>query len=368
MIRVLHVLGALNRGGAETMVMNLYREIDRTKIQFDFIIHTTSHCDYTDEILQLGGKIYSVPKYCGYNHFQYIKSWKNFFHNHPEYKILHSHVRSTASLYLPIAKKYGLITIIHSHNTSCGKGLSAIVKKALQLPLRYQANYFFACSFEAGQWLFGNKIENNKNFIIIKNAIDSEQFSYSVEKRKIIRNEFNLSDSCLVLGHIGRFHEQKNHLFLLNVFSEILRENPDSALLLVGDGKLKAYIDGLIKEMNLQGKVIMTGTRDDISTLLSGIDVFVLPSLFEGLPVVAIEAQASGAKCFLSDTITREVMITDRCAFLPIDNPQKWATSIINADLSRSNTTDEIRNAGYDIKTTSKWLEDFYLDLGDTSL
>ena len=227
MIRILHVLGALNRGGAETMVMNLYREMDRTKVQFDFIIHTTEHCDYTDEIIALGGRIYSIPKYKGLNHFQYCNGWADFFRKHPEYKVLHSHVRSTASIYIPIAKKHGLKTIIHSHSTSNGKGLPALVKNTMQFPLRYMADYFFACSTEAGKWLFGSKIVKSKKFKLLKNAIKLNDYTYSESKRTKIRNEFNLGNEDFIVGTCGRLTPQKNPSFIIDIISDLHKQRPD---------------------------------------------------------------------------------------------------------------------------------------------
>ena len=169
--RILHVLGSLTRGGAQTMIMNLYRNIDRDKVQFDFIVHTNKKYEYDDEVTSLGGKIYSFPSYKGKNHFGYKNAWKSFLVNHPEYKIIHGHVRSTASIYLKIAKQYGLNTIAHSHNTSSGNGISAFVKNTLQFPLRYIADNLFACSEYAGTWLFGKNVQRKKNFYILNNEI-----------------------------------------------------------------------------------------------------------------------------------------------------------------------------------------------------
>ncbi len=366
MIRILHVLGALNRGGAETMVMNLYRAIDRTKIQFDFIIHTTARCDYTDEIQNLGGKIYSIPKYTGKNHFQYIKAWNRFFAKHPEYKILHSHVRSTASLYLPIAKKYGLKTIIHSHSTSNGKGISSVVKKVLQYPLRFQADYFFACSKESGQWLFGNKVTEKKQFYILKNAINTSDYTYSEIARNKIRNEFHISPSAFVVGHIGRFIYAKNHSFLLDVFKVVHDKRPDAVLLLVGDGELKGQIQQKVKSLNLQKYVIFAGVRSDVPDLLSAMDCFVFPSNFEGLPVVTIEAQASGLHIICAETIPKKAKMTDLFEYKSLsETPESWASCVLQyaTGYERKNTYNEIRSAGYDIHRTAKWLLNYYMNL-----
>ena len=211
-IRILHMIGSLDIGGSQAMVMNLYRNIEREKIQFDFIVDSPNEQYFVDEIKQLGGKIYSMPKFKGTNLFEMKTKWDRFFIEHPEYKILHSHVRSYASIYLPIAKKHGLKTIIHSHSTSNGKGFSALVKAVMQYPLRYQADYFFGCSKEAGVWLFGSKVANSDRFYILKNGIDINRFLFNKNKRKKIREQLKVSDSTLVIGHVGRFNKAKNDL------------------------------------------------------------------------------------------------------------------------------------------------------------
>lgn len=216
-IRILHVLGGLNRGGAETMVMNVYRNIDRSKIQFDFIIHTTEKCDYEDEIKNLGGEIYRVPRYNGKNHIVYKNVWHKFFRLHSEYKIIHGHLRSTAAIYLNIAKKYKLKTIAHSHNTSSGSGVAAVIKNVMQIPIRYIADYLFACSDDAGKWLFGKNVINNKKYRIIENSIDCDSYMYNDHLRNNMRKSLDLNDKY-VIGHVGRFNIQKNHEFLLEVF------------------------------------------------------------------------------------------------------------------------------------------------------
>jgi len=175
-IRVLQVFAQMNRHGSESMIMSMYRNIDRSKVQFDFIVHTTDKCDYDEEIESLGGRIYSIPRYTGTNHFLYKKAWHNFLKQHSDYKIIHGHIRSTASIYLKIAKKYGLITIAHSHNTSSGAGFSAIVKNIYQYPIRYIVDYLFACSKSAGTWLFGERACRKDNFFILNNAIDTKKF------------------------------------------------------------------------------------------------------------------------------------------------------------------------------------------------
>lgn len=365
MVRILHVLGGLDRGGAETMVMNLYRAVDRTQVQFDFIIHTEKHQAYYDEIIALGGRIYSFPAFNGINVFALRKKWAEFFKNHPEYKILHSHVRSYASLYLPIAQKAGLKTIIHSHNTSSGKGLKAIVKFCLQRGLRKNVDYYFACSDVAGKWLFGEKITKQNNYFVLKNAIDVGKYAFSEECRKKIRDEFNIKDK-FVVGHVGRFHPQKNHLFLVDVFAEIHKQCPNSILMLVGIGELMDAVKAKVAELKLNDSVIFTGSRDDVPALLSAMDVFVFPSLWEGLGIVAIEAQTSGMRTICSDVVPKDAQVTDLVEFISLSkSAEEWAESVLKCSCSykRLNMQRFLVNAGYDVLTTVKWLQNFYLSI-----
>jgi glycosyltransferase involved in cell wall biosynthesis len=363
--RILHVLGGLNRGGAETMVMNLYRFIDKSKIQFDFIVHTTDKCDYDDEIHELGGKIYHIPRYTGKNHYLYKKVWRNFFQKHPEYQIIHGHMRSTASIYLRIAKQYGLTTIAHSHSTSSGTGFSAIVKNLLQYPIRYIADYLFACSYNAGMWLFGKKACQKDNFFIVNNAIDTKKFIYDKNKREKKRKEFRIEDK-FVVGHVGRFHTSKNHQFIVDIFKEVHDRNSNTVLVLVGDGELRQSIENKVQELGLENSVIFTGVRSDIPEIFQAFDVFVLPSLYEGLGMVAIEAQATGLPCIVADTIPKEAFVTDLIHVLSLkESKNHWVNKILelaeSSNKKRINTYEQIKLRGYDIKETSEWLEKFYL-------
>lgn len=362
-IRILHVLGRLDRGGAETMVMNLYRKIDKTKVQFDFIIHTTDKCDYNDEIKSLGGKIYSVPQYKGVNHLEYKKAWNVFLKGHPEYKIIHGHVRSTASIYLNIAKKYGLITIAHSHSTSSGTGLSAITKNLLQYPIRYVADYLFACSKDAGKWLYGQRACSKENFNILNNAIDLNMFKFNNELRESKRNELKIQDK-FVIGHIGRFDIAKNHHFLIDIFKEIHYRNGKTVLLLIGDGELKESVEKKVAEYGLKDEVIFTGVRSDIPELLHVMDVFLFPSLYEGLPVTVVEAQASGLPCVISDNITNEVSVTSLVNKISLQrNKEYWAETVLQFQKSqmRESPQKEIKDSHYDISEVSKQYQDFII-------
>jgi len=364
-VRVLQVFAQMNRGGAETMIMNVYRNIDRTKVQFDFIVHTNQKCDYADEIEDLCGKIFRIPRYTGKNHFAYKSAWSTFFQNHPEYKIVHGHVRSTAAIYLKVAKKYGLITIAHSHSTSSGTGFTALVKNILQYPIRYTADYLFACSKESGEWLYGKKVYKKENFYIVKNAIDSKKYIFNQSKREEIRKKFNIEDK-FVIGHVGRFHPAKNHEFLIDIFKEVHARNDKAVLMLVGDGDLRCTIKKKVGILELADSVIFTGTRNDIPELLQAMDIFVFPSLYEGLSVAVIEAQVSGLRTIISNMITHEIDITDLIIRMNLNNTAKeWADKILACEpnLERKDMSLDIKNNGFDIESTTNWLTSFYLSI-----
>lgn len=366
-IRILHVLGRLDRGGAETMVMNLYRSMDRSKIQFDFVICTTDKCDYTDEIYSLGGRIYSFPKFSLKNSLSFVKAWNEFFKEHKEYKIVHGHLRSTASIYLSIAKRYGLVTIVHSHSTSSGNGFSALVKNILQLPIRFIADFLFSCSDIAGIWLFGEKAVKKDNYFLLNNAINTEEFIFNEDKRIEVRKRLQLENK-FVIGHIGAFRLQKNHEFIIQIFKEVYKQCDRAVLLLIGDGELRTKTQKMVNDFGLNDAVRFTGIRQDIPDLLQAMDVFLFPSIWEGLPVTLIEAQASGLKCIISDTISKQSCVTDLVEFVSLsESPEEWAKRILMIDNGyiRKNTSSEIKNAKYDIEVTKKWLELFYLNLAE---
>ena len=358
-IRILHVLGSLDRGGAETMIMNLYRNIDRSKVQFDFLIHTDRECDYNEEIRSMGGKIYSLKRFKGYNLCQYIKQFKDFFIKHPEYEIIHGHMRSTASIYLKIAKSMGRYTIAHSHNTSSGNGISALGKNLIQLPLRYIADYYFACSIEAGEWLFGKKIIKSDKFYILKNAIDMGAFVFNQNIRDLKRKELGFED-FFIIGNVGRFHD-----FTLNLFNEFLKEELNSKLVLVGEGELKSEIKKYADELEINDKVIFLDSRSDINELMMSFDVFIFPSKYEGLGIVAIEAQSSSLPTLCSDNVPREVKITDIIRFISLDDMSKWIKELKKIKNSKRKIIkkEDVVKTGYDIKSSSAFLFKFYVNI-----
>lgn len=363
-IRVLQMIGTLGIGGSQSFVMNLYRNIDRNNIQFDFIVDHPNLDYYVNEIESLGGKVYYFPTFTGSNIVQVIKVWNQFFKEHPEYKIMHSHVRSYASIYIPIAKKYGLKTIIHSHSLSNGSGIKAMIKNILQFPLRYEADYFFSCSLEAGKWLFGKKVCMTDKFKIVKNAIDVKSFIFSNDNRILIRNEYNLEDR-FVIGFLARVTEAKNPFFVIDILKYLLKYDSSIILLFVGDGNLLDKVKSMAKNLNIENNVVFTGEKSDVGKLLSAMDYYVLPSKWEGLGISLIEAQASGIKCLCSEAIQDEAIITDLVQKCSIKlGAKKWAEIIYsNKNYIRDNKYDEIQKAGYDIKDSVLLISKFYFDL-----
>lgn len=361
-IRILHVLGYFDYGGAESLIMNIFRQLDRTKITFDFVVHSEEVGALEREAISLGSKVYRVPKYTGKNHIAYRRAWKEIFKDHPEYTVIHGHVRSTANIYLRIAEQYGLETIAHSHSVSSGTGIAAFVKNIMQKDIRNTADHFLACSVEAGEWLFGEKIISQSNFHVMKNAINAEKYLYSNDIRNKVRKKLGLENQ-LVIGHIGRLHESKNHLRLINIFNLYQKENKDSVLLLIGEGEKRESIEREITKLDLNEKVRLLGSRKDTSDLLQAMDIFLFPSLYEGLGISVVEAQASGLPSIVSTAIPDEAIYTDLVHPISLEEENRvWVTELSNVDLSdreKQVTLEDIKNANYEIKEISQWYASF---------
>lgn len=360
-IRILHMIGSFNLGGSQTMVLNLYRAMDREKVQFDFVLDHPQERELADQAEKLGARIYTVPAFTGTNFGQVRSAWDKLFTEHPEYKVLHSHVRSYASVYLPVAGKHGVKTIIHSHSTSNGKGIKALVKAAMQYPLRFLADYYFSCSEEAGRWLFGDRIVDGNRHHIIKNAIDAGAYRIDDEVRAAYIQELGLSGKR-VYAHVGRFHPAKNHGFLLRVFQKIQQQQKNAVLILAGDGELRGSIEEQIDALGIRDTVLLLGSRHDIPKLLQAADVFLFPSVWEGLGIVAVEAQAAGLPCICSDRVPKLVETTEHCRFLPLEE-DAWVRAALNTPCQRTDTYSQIVAAGYDVRTTAQWMEQFYRNL-----
>lgn len=362
MVRVLQYIGLLQTGGSQSFILELYRNMDRTKVQFDFIVFSQVNQKLAREIRKLGGKIYKSPQYCGVNHFEYQKWWDSFFHFHPEYQVLHGHVRSVAAIYTPAAKKYGLTVIVHSHSTSNGTGIRAGLKDLMQLPIRFQADYFFACSKEAGEWLFGRKACNSAKYRFVPNSIAVRKFLYQEAARQKVRDELNLSGKK-VIGNAGRIAEPKNQVFLIEMMQYI--PDDDVRLLIVGDGCLLQDLKRKAVQLGVDGRVVFTGARNDMHRVYQAMDVFVFPSLWEGLPVSLIEAQAGGLRCLVSDRVTRDVVLTKGIKRLPLEKGTGyWATQVKQAlrfGRKSLDKEDMERLEKFDSRHVAQELQEFYL-------
>ena len=364
-IRILRVVSHMDRGGLETVIMNVYRAIDRRRIQFDFAVHAAESGAYDDEILRLGGRLIHVPAYRGVNHLRYQAFWSDFFKRNGEYRIVHGHVRSTARLYLGIAQRHGVVTIAHSHNASSGMGLAACAKWVLQRGLAESADLLLACSASAGKWLFGEGGRHHKPIYVVPNGLDVVSCSYNPEARERVRRAYNLGGR-FVVGHVGRFHPQKNHEFLLRVFRAVRDQRPEAVLLLVGDGPRRADIERRCEGMGLGESVIFAGSSGEVPGLLQAMDVFVFPSRFEGFGNVVIEAQAAGLPCVVSDRVPAAVGVTDLVEFLPLgQSPTQWGQRLVakvHPEVREGRVGDLVR-AGYDVESGARWYEAFYSEV-----
>lgn len=365
LIRVLQVFALLDRGGAETMIMNLYRKIDRNKIQFDFVANKAeSKYAFEEEIKSLGGKVYYVPKYKIINTLSYRKAWQKLLSEHPEWQIIHAHHTTPASIYLQTAKQMGRYTIAHSHNATKGLNIRTIIKKMLEKRLPNHTMWRFACSYPAGNNMF-----KHHEFTIFPNAINTIEFAFSPTIRREVIEEFSLEGQVTV-GHVGRFDTNKNHDYLIDIFYAMHRLNQNTRLLLIGDdGPMADAIKTKTNALGLQDAVIFTGVRTDVARLMQAMDVFIFPSVYEGFGVAVIEAQASGLPCVVSTHVPLEVKVLDNVTFLSLqESPEKWASIALNeARKKRSDGSLAIKKAGYDAETNAKWLEDFYSDQLKTS-
>jgi glycosyltransferase involved in cell wall biosynthesis len=363
-LRILHVVVNMNRGGAETLLMNLYRNIDRSLIQFDFLTCHEGEFDY--EINKMGGKIHRIPYISDVGHFKYVQLLKTFFENNQQYRIVHSHLDKMSGIVLKSAKRANIpIRISHSHNTRSEGSIPAkLYKWYAGKSITSISTDFIACSTEAAKWLYQRKASMTK---ILKNGIDPEKFQYSSEKRMKIRKEFNIENDTFVLGHIGRFSTQKNHEFLIEVFAKFNKRRKNSKLLLVGDGPLRPLLKEKVQKLSLENNVIFTGVRKDVDYLTQAFDVFVFPSLHEGLPVSVIEAQASGVPLLLSDQISKEVNLNmGDLHFLSIKDPNLWLKSLLKMiadDSTRNCDIEALKRTGYDIRSSAAELTKYYLEI-----
>ena len=363
-IVVAQIMGKWVGGGVEAVIMNYYRNIDKSKIQFDFICDEDSTNIPYDEIKKLGGKVIICPPY--QKIFEYEKFLIDLFKKN-NYKIVHSNINSLSIFPLRAAKKAGVpVRIAHSHSTTNKKEWEKnLMKQALRPFSKKYATDYFACSELAGRWLFGDRTFEQGKVTIINNAIDLDKFKYDEKLRKEKRKELEIKDDTLVIGHIGRFVAQKNHTFLIDIFNELHKTEKNSILLLIGQGPLMDEIKQKVKTLGISDSVKFLGQRDDVNELYQVFDVFLLPSLYEGLPVVGVEAQATGNLCILSSSMTQETKILNTTIFLQLtQTPNEWSTAILKSVINfcKKNNKNEISNVGFNIKNEAIKLEKIYMN------
>lgn len=362
-IRVLQVVTIMNRGGLETMLMNYYRKLDRDKIQFDFMTNRVERGHYDDEIESLGGKIYRLSPIKPGNYNRYFKELDEFFKEHKEYEVVHSHINENSGFVLKAAKQAGVkCRIAHSHLSDLKLDYKYPFRVYARRNLKGNVSDYFACSKRAGEWLFGKEINESGKVIILNNAVDVDRFKMNENIRQKIRNDLQLENKK-VIGHVGRFNPQKNHEFLIDVFNEVHKKDKDTVLLLIGDGYLKSKIEDKVKKLELSEAVKFLGVREDIPQLMQAMDLFLFPSQFEGLAVVMVEAQASGLKVITSTGVTNESNITGDVEFIDLKKePCYWAERILNSNFKKKDNVKKIINQGYDSSHNVKWLSKFYID------
>ena len=355
-LRIAQVLNRMDSGGIEAVVMNYYRHIDRNRIQFDFYFAANSTFPQREELERLGAGVFLVPPY---NHpFAYHQTLYHAFKKR-KYAIVHAHLSTMSVFALFAAWRAGVpVRICHNHTTAhWGEGKKTLLKYILRPFNKLFATDYFACGEKAGRWMYGNRCFNAGRVHVMPNAIDTKKYEFDQDARVRLRNELNIPQNAFVVGHVGRFMYQKNHPFLLQVFKEVLRLRENAFLLLVGEGELQETIRQSVREQGLEDKVVFTGARQDVSKLYSAMDVFCLPSFYEGLPVVALEAQANGLPCVFSDRMTEEILLTSKAVQLALDDPERWARTV----LAFSQRTEELENRHYNIEMAQQNLSKYYI-------
>ena len=368
-VRILHILGNTQLGGAESRIMDLYRHMDRSVVQFDFVVHSKEEGYFNEEIRKLGGRIFRVPRFRVLNYFSYCRAWKKLLQEHrdadgrSEFHMIQGHMTSTAAIYLPIARKCGIeTTIAHARSAGVDKGLKGILTRFLRYNLSKKADYLFTCSELAGISVFGKKAVEQGRTRFLPNAIDCQKFAPDPLVREKIRRELGI-ENCYVIGHVGRFHYAKNHEYLLRVFAELVkRKTRDYVLLLLGEGSGMEDIRILSRELGIGDKVYFLGNKSNVNDYYQAMDYFVYPSRFEGMPGTIVEAQTAGLRCLMSDTICKEVIATELVTTRSIrEDPGLWADEIEqHLQYQRSSRVDEMKELGFDVHGQAVLMTDFY--------
>ena len=366
MLRVLHSVSNMARAGIETMLMNYYREIDRSRIQFDFLANKPVPGEYDEEIRSMGGRVFVSPGLNPLHYPQYRRYVADLLHENPDIRIVHAHNEAMGYYALQSAKDAGIrIRIAHAHNTQIIRDYKYPLKLICKKLLPGAATDYWSCGRDAGIYYYGEKRWKESGFIL-HNAVDVSRFAFQKDVRERLRKVHGL-DNCFVIGHVGRFNVQKNHSRLLDIFMEVVKVDPDARLVLIGVGELEQSVKEKAKMLGIQDKTLFLGQMANVNEWYQAMDCFVLPSLFEGLPVVGIEAQAAGLPCLFSDRVTDEILLSEKACRIPLGADDKeWARTILTAvksETDRKQGTDIVTRAGYDIHLEAKKLQEIYLEM-----
>ena len=371
MVRVLHSVSNMARAGIETMLMNYYREMDTGLIQFDFLANKPDPGEYDQEIRDRGGRVFVSPGLNPLHYPRYRRFVSELLGGNPDIRIVHAHNEAMGYYALRSARSAGIgVRIAHAHNTRIIRDYKYPLKLVCKQLLPGVATDYWSCGRDAGIYYFGKKRWNESGFIL-RNAIDVSKFTFRPEVRQRLRQSHGL-ENCFVIGHVGRFNVQKNHSRLLDIFAKIAAAAPDARLVLIGVGELEQAAEEKVRNLALEKKVLFLGQMPNVNEWYQAMDAFVLPSLFEGLPVVGIEAQAAGLPCFFSDRVTDEVLLSPDAHRISLDaSDADWAGAVLTAKQAgagRESGADLIRRAGYDIHEEARKLRDLYLEMADRAV
>lgn len=364
-VRILNLFTIMDRGGAETMVMNYYRKLDKSKIQFDFLVHRPEKGEYEEEIEAMGGRIYRMIPIYPQNFVKYKRMLNGFFNEHQEYDIIHSHMSELGYFAFKEAERQMIpFRICHAHSKPHGFDKKLIVRNYFKKRMMRHITHQFTCGMEAGEWLYGKK--HKKDFIVMNNAIDAKAFNYNKDTEKRMRKQLGIENK-LVIGHVGRFTHEKNHRFIVDIFNEAYKNNAESVLLLVGKGPLEESTKQKVSALGLDQAVKFLGVRENINEIMQSFDLFLFPSLYEGVPLTVVEAQAAGLRIYMSDKVSKECILTENIKVIPLSHSaKKWANEIQNLIISgfqKKKMVEEIKSVKYDIEENAKWLQRFYRKL-----
>ena len=366
-LRVLHVIGKMDRAGAETLLMNLYRAIDRSRVQFDFLVNSPEKGDYDDEIKSLGGVVHHLVPFTAANLPRYRSTCRAFFREHQgEYPIVHGHIGSCAAIYLSEAKRFGSVCVAHSHAQKNSLSTAELAFRMLSYPTRNVADYFMACSKQAGIDRFGKAVVASDKFRVLNNGIDVARYACTNAEHAAAKRAAGYDDS-IVIGHVGRLTEIKNHKFLIDTFCEFKVAHPSALLFLVGRGPLEEQLKKYVVERGVSDSVVFSGVRPNVEDYLKLFDVFVFPSVREGLGMSAVEAQAAGLPCVISAGVPETALVTPFVRRVPLaEGERRWAAEIEDALENRpprEECPQYVSDAGYDINDVARNLTDYYFGL-----